>query len=154
MTTVDCWQMTQVAQDSLTAQVEQRLQAENLSAREWIMLRVLSGQSDKKGGHFRMMSLAPRIGLSASATTRLVRRLENRGLLKRYLCPTDQRGIYTDLTEEGFALLARTTPALEALFADLQLPDDARGYVERITALAQDAMPSPCGETCDEEPRV
>ena len=48
--------------------------------------------------------------LSQSATTRLVTRLEERGLLARYLCPTDRRGIYTDVSEAGLALLTAARP--------------------------------------------
>nr|MDT0523189.1 MarR family transcriptional regulator [Streptomyces sp. DSM 41633] len=48
--------------------------------------------------------------LSQSATTRLVTRLEERGLLTRYLCATDRRGIYTDVTEAGLDLLAAARP--------------------------------------------
>jgi DNA-binding MarR family transcriptional regulator len=51
--------------------------------------------------------------LSQSATTRLVSRLEDRGLLSRYLCPTDRRGIYTDVTEAGLALLEQARPTNE-----------------------------------------
>ncbi|MEU9052219.1 MarR family transcriptional regulator, partial [Streptomyces sp. NPDC048384] len=45
-----------------------------------------------------------------SATTRLVTRLEDRGLLSRYLCPTDRRGIYTDVTDAGLTLLNEARP--------------------------------------------
>ncbi|MFD7097806.1 MarR family winged helix-turn-helix transcriptional regulator, partial [Streptomyces xanthophaeus] len=46
-----------------------------------------------------------RAGQQQSATTRLVTRLEDRGLLERYLCPTDRRGIYTNVTAAGLKLL-------------------------------------------------
>jgi DNA-binding MarR family transcriptional regulator len=48
--------------------------------------------------------------LSQSATTRLVTRLEDRGLLSRYLCPTDRRGIYTNVSEAGLELLEEARP--------------------------------------------
>ncbi len=40
----------------------------------------------------------------------LVTRLEERGLLSRYLCPTDRRGIYTDVTDAGRRLLEEARP--------------------------------------------
>ncbi|MEH0420123.1 hypothetical protein [Streptomyces sp. B21-083] len=43
--------------------------------------------------------------LSRSATTRRVTRFEDRGLLARYLYPTDRRGIYTDVSGAGLTLL-------------------------------------------------
>ena len=52
------------------------------------MLDVLGRQDD---WHMRMQQLASAVVLSQSATTRLVTRLEERGLLARYLCDTDRR---------------------------------------------------------------
>jgi DNA-binding MarR family transcriptional regulator len=57
-----------------------------------------------------MKQVADAVVLSQSATTRLVTRLEERGLLARYLCPTDRRGIYTDVSPAGLALLAAARP--------------------------------------------
>ncbi|MET9833320.1 MarR family transcriptional regulator, partial [Streptomyces sp. NPDC006385] len=34
----------------------------------------------------------------------------DRGLLSRYLCPTDRRGIYTDVTDKGLKLLEEARP--------------------------------------------
>ncbi len=41
-------------------------------------------------------------------------RLEERGLLSRYLCPTDRRGIYTDVTAAGLELLEAAGPTNNA----------------------------------------
>ncbi|MBN0043266.1 MarR family transcriptional regulator [Streptomyces actuosus] len=83
----------------------------DLSVREYSLLDVLSRQHDGEGGHLQMKQVADAVVLSQSATTRLVTRLEDRGLLERCLCPTDRRGIYTNVTEAGLALLrpARST---------------------------------------------
>jgi hypothetical protein len=51
---------------------------------------------------------------SSSATTRLVTRLEARGLLTRFICVDDRRGIYTELTDAGAALLDRARPSHDA----------------------------------------
>jgi DNA-binding MarR family transcriptional regulator len=61
-----------------------------------------------------MKQVADAVVLSQSATTRLVTRLEERGLLTRYLCPTDRRGIYTDVSPAGLALLAEARPTNDA----------------------------------------
>jgi len=58
----------------------------------------------------RMQQLARAAALSSSATTRLVTRLEDRGLLTRILCADDRRGIYTELTPGGKRLLADAKP--------------------------------------------
>jgi DNA-binding MarR family transcriptional regulator len=57
-----------------------------------------------------MKQVADAVVLSQSATTRLVTRLEDRELLERYLCRTDRRGIYTDVTEAGLKLLEEARP--------------------------------------------
>lgn len=51
--------------------------------------------------------------LSTSATTRLVNRLEARGLLERFLCVDDRRGIYTELTGAGATLLEQARPTYD-----------------------------------------
>ncbi|MGW4086093.1 MarR family winged helix-turn-helix transcriptional regulator, partial [Streptomyces sp. NPDC004822] len=63
--------------------------------------------------------------LSQSATTRLVTRLEDRGLLSRYLCPTDRRGIYTDVTDAGLRLLDEARPTNDKALREA-LDDAAR----------------------------
>lgn len=91
--------------------VERALQAgHDLSVREYSLLNVLSRQHDGEGGHLQMKQVADAVVLSQSATTRLVTRLEDRGLLERYLCPTDRRGIYTNVTEAGQKLLDEARP--------------------------------------------
>ncbi|MBD0708560.1 MULTISPECIES: MarR family winged helix-turn-helix transcriptional regulator [unclassified Streptomyces] len=81
-----------------------------LSVREYSLLSVLSRQHNGPGGHLQMKQVADAVVLSQSATTRLVTRLEDRGLLTRYLCTTDRRGIYTDVTEAGQKLLDEARP--------------------------------------------
>lgn len=44
------------------------------------------------------------------STPHLVTRLEDRGPLSRYLCPTDRRGRHTDVTEAGLELLREARP--------------------------------------------
>ncbi|MGK5628756.1 MarR family winged helix-turn-helix transcriptional regulator [Streptomyces sp. URMC 123] len=99
----------------IEAHLERALQAgHELSVREFSVLNVLSAQHSGEGGHFRMNQLADAVVLSQSATTRLVNRLEDRGLLTRYLCPTDRRGIYTDVTDAGRRLLEEARPTHDA----------------------------------------
>src|SRR5690242_17010117 len=82
-----------------------------LSVVEYTVLDALARQD---GWHMRMQQLARAVVLSQSATTRLVTRLEERGLLARYLCDTDRRGIYTDVTPAGAELLAAARPTNNA----------------------------------------
>ncbi|MFK0074202.1 MarR family winged helix-turn-helix transcriptional regulator [Arthrobacter woluwensis] len=90
-----------------------------LSVVEYTVLDALSRQD---GWHMRMQQLARATALSASATTRLVTRLEDRGLLTRILCADDRRGIYTELTAAGRELYEMAKPvhdeALERILND------------------------------------
>ena len=99
----------------IEAHIERALQTRHgLSVREFSLLQALSQQYDGDGRHLQMKQVADAVVLSQSATTRLVSRLEDRGLLERYLCPTDRRGIYTDVTEAGKRLLAQARPTHDA----------------------------------------
>ncbi|WP_055565777.1 MULTISPECIES: MarR family winged helix-turn-helix transcriptional regulator [Streptomyces] len=105
------WCALSLLHGKIEAHVERALQAKHgLSVREYSLLDVLNRQHDGEGGHLQMKQVADAVVLSQSATTRLVTRLEERGLLARYLCPTDRRGIYTDVSETGAALLAEARP--------------------------------------------
>jgi DNA-binding MarR family transcriptional regulator len=115
----DGWYALSLLHGRIETRVERSLQAPyDLSAREYSLLDVLSRQHDGTGGHLRMHQVAEAVVLSQSAATRLVSRLEDRGLLTRHLCGTDRRGIYTDVTPAGLELLARARPTHDAALRD------------------------------------
>lgn len=114
------WRTLAALHARIEDRIEHALQAgHDLSVNEYCVLKILSRQDD---WHMRMQQLASAMVLSQSATTRLVTRLEKRGLLKRYLCEDDRRGIYTEVTEAGGALLIEASPthnaALDAALAE------------------------------------
>ncbi|MEU9865138.1 MarR family transcriptional regulator [Streptomyces sp. NPDC047971] len=105
------WCALSLLHGRIESHIERALEANHgLSMREYSLLDVLSRQHSGPGGHLQMKQVADAVVLSQSATTRLVTRLEDRGLLTRYLCATDRRGIYTDVTEAGMALLEEARP--------------------------------------------
>ncbi|MGW0042585.1 MarR family winged helix-turn-helix transcriptional regulator [Rhodococcus sp. NPDC003348] len=106
------WRTLAALHGLLDTELERALQREHdLSVVEYTVLDALGRQD---GWHMRMAQLARAAALSSSATTRLVNRLESRGLLARYLCEDDRRGIYTEVTEAGRALLDRARPTHDA----------------------------------------
>ncbi|WP_406635789.1 MarR family winged helix-turn-helix transcriptional regulator [Amycolatopsis sp. WGS_07] len=123
---------------ALHARIEDRLnralEAEHeLSVSEYTVLDVLGRQD---GFHLRMSQLANAVVLSQSATTRLVTRLEERGLLSRYLCQDDRRGIYTEVTPAGQKLLAAARPTHDAaLSAALGEAEELPELAPLVTAL-------------------
>ena len=117
------WRTLAALHGLIEGELERALQAESkLSVVEYTVLDALSRQD---GWHMRMQQLARASALSPSATTRLVNRLEGRGLLTRILCDDDRRGIYTELTPAGLRLLEEARPAHDAT-------------LERALAAAQD----------------
>ncbi|MFD5437469.1 MarR family winged helix-turn-helix transcriptional regulator [Kitasatospora sp. NPDC127067] len=109
------WNALSLLHGRIESHIERALQTgHDLSVREYSLLDVLSRQHDGEGGHLQMKQVADAVVLSQSATTRLVTRLEDRGLLARYLCPTDRRGIYTNVSEDGLKLLERARPTNDA----------------------------------------
>lgn len=121
------WCALSALHERIADRVERRLEAEHeLSSREFSLLTVLSRQSG--GRHLQMRQVAEAVVLSQSATTRLVTRLEDRGLLARTICKDDRRGIYTDVTGEGLRLLDAARPTHDEALRDAL--DEARGNPE------------------------
>ncbi|QDY77798.1 MarR family winged helix-turn-helix transcriptional regulator [Streptomyces qinzhouensis] len=109
------WCTLSMLHGRIEGRVERALQSgHGLSVREYSLLDLLSRQHDGPGGHLRMKEVADAVALSQSATTRLVTRLADRGLLNRCLCDTDRRGVYTEVTEAGLALLGEARPTNDA----------------------------------------
>lgn len=115
--------------------LERALQREHgLSVSEYGVLDVLSREG---GSCLRMNQLAKAVVLSQSATTRLVGRLEQRGLLQRYLCPDDRRGVYTEVTAEGRAALERARPTHDdSLAGALREAEELSELAPLVDALA------------------
>ncbi|MBU8864790.1 MarR family winged helix-turn-helix transcriptional regulator [Paenarthrobacter aromaticivorans] len=131
------WRTLAALYGLIEVELERALQAgAQLSVVEYTVLEALSRQD---GWHMRMQQLARATALSASATTRLVNRLEDRGLLTRILCADDRRGIYTELTPDGITLLEATRPAhdatLERVLAEAQRLPELAPLVDTLPAL-------------------
>ncbi|HSX65989.1 MarR family winged helix-turn-helix transcriptional regulator [Nocardioides sp.] len=102
------WRTLAALHGLIEAELERALaQTVEVSVVEYTVIDALSRQD---GWHMRMQQLARAAALSPSATTRLVTRLEDRGLLTRILCADDRRGIYTELTAAGRTLYAKARP--------------------------------------------
>jgi len=106
------WRTLAALHNFIETELERALTRDaGLSVVEYTVLDALNRQD---GWHMRMQQLARASALSPSATTRLVNRLEERGLLTRVDCLDDRRGIYTELTRPGRALLDTARPVHDA----------------------------------------
>ncbi|KQX08083.1 MULTISPECIES: MarR family winged helix-turn-helix transcriptional regulator [unclassified Leifsonia] len=132
------WRTLAALHGLIEAELERALAASvGVSVVEYTVLDALSRQD---GWHMRMQQLARAAALSASATTRLVTRLEERALLTRILCADDRRGIYTELTAAGQALYERARPihdeALERVLSTAAEQPELAPMVDALHAVA------------------
>lgn len=74
----------------------------DLSMDDYAILVLLSEAPDRR---VRMSDLASSAILPRPQVTYRITRLENRGIVARRPCPTDARGTYAELTDEGLAVL-------------------------------------------------
>jgi DNA-binding MarR family transcriptional regulator len=120
---------------------ERALQGQHgITVSEYLALAALAYSDDD--GHLRQQVLAAEIPLNHSSVSRLVARLERDGLSERYLCDTDRRGVYTQITERGRRVveaaresyLAALRTALSEAERDADLAPHAKSLARTATA--------------------
>ena len=94
-------------------ELDRRLDEEHLiGVNEFDVLITL----DTSDGHPRSMSdIAEAVTLSPSGVTRVVERLESRGLVQRIRDPSDARGVHASLTAAGSECLAQASATHDAV---------------------------------------
>jgi DNA-binding MarR family transcriptional regulator len=124
-----------------------------LSAADYALLVPLSEAS---GGQLRARDLARTVGWEKSRLSHQVRRMEQRGLIDRLQCPSDGRGSFVRLTDDGRRAVENAAPkhveTVRAVFFDQLSRSDVRALArmsERILdRLSAQRGPEP---SCDEE---
>ncbi|MCX4985397.1 MarR family winged helix-turn-helix transcriptional regulator [Streptomyces sp. NBC_00572] len=111
------WQGFLVASSLMSRRVEQQLKSdEGLSHPQYEVLVRLAATPD---GELRMTELADAVLTSKSGLTYQITQLEKAGLVRRRTCPTDVRGTFAVLTEEGRQALHHAAPGHVALVREL-----------------------------------
>ncbi|MGA7420587.1 MAG: MarR family winged helix-turn-helix transcriptional regulator [Acidimicrobiales bacterium] len=108
--------------------IDQQLQRDSkLGMVEYQVLAMLSESPERTR---RMSSLAEVTNASLSRLSRVVKRLEERGLVRREPDPTDGRFTNAMLTEDGFRSLAEAAPGhlehVRSLVIDVLTPESLR----------------------------
>ncbi|WP_341280416.1 MarR family transcriptional regulator [Paenibacillus sp. FSL H8-0537] len=114
---LDNWLALTSLQANINNELENVLQEKySLTLKEFYVLYFLSQTSEKK---LRLLQLQEMVGLSQSAISRLVGRMEakNCGALQRHVCEDDRRGVYTCLTELGEDKFKRALATFNEFFA-------------------------------------
>jgi DNA-binding MarR family transcriptional regulator len=92
---------------AITRELEARLMgAHGLTLSDYDVLVQLARAPERK---LRNIDLAKAVVLTRSGVTRLVDGLEKDGLVARSSCPSDKRGTFVALTDEGLARLRSAT---------------------------------------------
>jgi DNA-binding MarR family transcriptional regulator len=63
------------------------------------------------GRRLRMSELADAVHQSRSRLTHTIARMEKSGLVIRTTCPTDRRGVWAEVTDDGIKLLETAAPS-------------------------------------------
>ena len=108
--------------------IDQQLQRDsNLGIVEYQVLAMLSNSPERR---MRMSALAEVTNASLSRLSHLVKRLEERGLVRREPDPADGRFTHAILTETGFQALAAAAPGhvahVRTLVIDVLSPEQLR----------------------------
>ena len=101
------------------------LQSSGLDLPEYEILVNLEESPDRR---LRMSELADAVHQSRSRLTHTIARMEKAGLVVRTTCPTDRRGVWAQLTDTGFEVLAAAAPghvaAVRRNLVDAVSPED------------------------------
>lgn len=97
--------------DALERELQRR---HGLSVTEFEALQRLA---ERSADGCRLLELAGDVPVSRSALSRVISRLEDRGLVARRACEDDRRGIYACLTPAGVALLRAAAPTQHEVLA-------------------------------------
>jgi DNA-binding MarR family transcriptional regulator len=120
---------------SIMHQADLRLEVHGLTSAQWGPLLKI-----KAAGRATVAELARWLQVDAGAMTRLLDRLEKKGLCKRVRCTDDRRVVYVELTPEGEASIVDVPAVLCDVLNDHLAGfsraewQQMRGYLQRMLA--------------------
>ncbi len=118
----------------LVDQIDKELEAAGCVPLHWYDVLIELAEAPEK--RLRMAELADKVVLSRSGLTRLVDKLEAAGLLNRKSTPSDGRGAFAVLTDDGMAALRKAWPVyakgIQEHFAQYLSDEEARVYRESL----------------------
>ncbi|MGA5527341.1 MarR family winged helix-turn-helix transcriptional regulator [Streptomyces pseudogriseolus] len=115
----------------IEARIEQDFRRQiGLGSREFRALSVLRRGTWTDKGPLHLGELAVAVGLSPSATSRLVARLEVQDLITLHTSPVDRRSVEIELTGAAHATVLAGTSVLHRAVTDAVRQLDAEGAVD------------------------
>jgi DNA-binding MarR family transcriptional regulator len=104
----EIWRAYVTSVEGFKEYLDRQLQRD--SGMPYTYYEILVALSEAPDRTLRMSTLAGARGSSRSRLSHAVARLEEMGWVKRQTCPTDKRGSFAVLTEEGFDVLKAAAP--------------------------------------------
>jgi DNA-binding MarR family transcriptional regulator len=93
------WEGISRAHCSLVAAIEKDMLPQTGIALGWY--QVLAHLSQAPDGRLRFQDLARVVGITDSGASRRLEQMLKAGLIERFLCPSDRRGVYALMTDKG-----------------------------------------------------
>jgi DNA-binding MarR family transcriptional regulator len=100
------------ATDLVRARLSRLLEAGPGLVPEEVELLMLLAEAPER--RLRMIDVSESLRLSKSGVTRLIDRLQERGLVVRAACPSDRRVVYAGLTDKGASAIEAAAPVFVA----------------------------------------
>ncbi|MFN0029489.1 MAG: MarR family winged helix-turn-helix transcriptional regulator [Acidimicrobiales bacterium] len=101
------WRNFSLMQFQLSALLGRELAPSGLSFQDYSVLAALSDEPD---GQMRLVELGRGLGWEKSRISHHITRMEQRGLVARVRCPSDRRGWFVTMTEDGRKTIATAAP--------------------------------------------
>jgi len=126
------WRSLQFMQMRLEGELARQLAADSgLSYPDYLVLVALTDRAD---GRMRLFELAEVLGWEKSRLSHQIRRMADRGLVKKEKCDSDRRGAYVVLTKSGRSQIEAAAPghvaAVRRLVVDRLTPSQLEGLGE------------------------
>lgn len=114
-TSIEAWFQLRRLEQQIQTVLARELQAMGgcpLMVNEYYLLYFLNLA---KHGKLKQIDLEDKLGLSLSATSRMIAKLEekNCGVIARQVCPEDKRAVYIVLTPKGRDLVESVNPLID-----------------------------------------
>ncbi|HEY7977521.1 MAG TPA: MarR family transcriptional regulator [Rhizomicrobium sp.] len=115
--------------NSVSAAFAQKLAAHDVSVAEWVAMRLIHGRPGVSA-----TAIADEMGMTRGAISKIVARLEERGLIARAPLPEDARGQALRLNAKGARLLPQLAAAADRNDSEFfdDLPPEDRAAMLRI----------------------
>lgn len=149
---LDAWRALFGTHRRMVREVERRLAAAELPPSQWYeVLYALRAAPEQRLLHHQ---LADATMLSRSGLSRLVDRMESKGVIARADCPGDRRSGRVVLTGEGEQLMVLMWPYLEAPVAEHFGPavEGSEATIRDALAATSESLDGACDAACEPDP--